>query len=68
MQTDVVGPMKDAMKRKYQEDFIKFGLTSMLVNGDGMLQCVICCEVLADKSRNANKLMRRLKTKHGFFR
>jgi hypothetical protein len=38
----------------------------MLVNGDVMLQCVICGEVLADKSRNANKLMRRLKTKQGF--
>jgi hypothetical protein len=31
VQTDVAGPMKDKRKGKYQEDFIKFGFTSIVM-------------------------------------
>jgi hypothetical protein len=49
--------MKDRGKRRYQEDFIKFGFTSIVINGEENQQCVICCEVLANESFKANKLM-----------
>jgi hypothetical protein len=58
--------MKDMRKRKYQEDFIKVGFTSVVINGSERPQCIICYEVLANESFNVNKLMRHLKTKHGF--
>jgi hypothetical protein len=32
--------MKDTRKRKYREDFIKFGFTSLVINGDERPQCV----------------------------
>jgi hypothetical protein len=63
--TWLAGPTKDIRKRKYQEDFIKFVFTSTVGNGEERLQCVICCEVLANESLNANKLMKHLKIKHG---
>jgi hypothetical protein len=41
--------MKDTRKGKYQEDFIKLGFTSIVINDDERPQCVICCEVLANE-------------------
>jgi uncharacterized protein YhfF len=55
LHTDVAGPMKDTRKREYQEDFTKFGFTSVVTNGDERPQCVICCEVLANVSFNVNE-------------
>jgi predicted transcriptional regulator len=66
VQTNVVISMKDMRKRKYQEDFIKVGFTSLVINGSERPQYIICFEVLANESFNVNKLMRHLKTKHGF--
>jgi hypothetical protein len=34
VQTDVAGPVKDTRKRKYKEDFIKFGFNSIVINGN----------------------------------
>jgi hypothetical protein len=60
----MAGPLKDTRKRKYQEEFIKYGFTSVVISGEERPQCVICCEVLANESFKANKLIRHLKTKH----
>jgi hypothetical protein len=57
LHTDVAGPMKDTMKRKYQEGFKKFVFTSIVTNGDERPQCVVYCEVLANESFNVNESM-----------
>jgi uncharacterized protein YhfF len=57
LHTDVAGPKKDTRKRKYQEDFTELGFTSIVTNGDGRPQCVICCEMLANELLNVNKSM-----------
>jgi hypothetical protein len=49
-------------KRKYQEDFMKSGFTSVVINGDEMLQRVSAME---NEAFNVNKLMGHLETKHG---
>jgi hypothetical protein len=43
----VAGAMEATRKRKYQDDIIKSGFTSLVINGEERPQCVICCEVLA---------------------
>jgi hypothetical protein len=65
VQTDVAGPINDIRKRKYEEDLMKSGITSVVINGDERPQCIICCEVLENESFNVNKLMRLLKAKLG---
>jgi hypothetical protein len=60
----MAGPLKDTRKRKYQEEFIKYGFTSIVIKGEEWPQCVICCEVLENELFKVNKLIRRLKTKH----
>jgi hypothetical protein len=57
-QTNVAGTMKDETKGKYQEDFVQFGFTSIVINGEEKPQCVMCCAV--NVSFNANTLMRHL--------
>jgi hypothetical protein len=52
VQTDVAVSMKDIRKRKCQEYFIKFGFTSIVINGSERLQCVICFVVLANEYIN----------------
>jgi hypothetical protein len=61
VQNDLAGPTKC----KYQDDFIKSGFTSTVINSDEKSKCVICCEVLENESFDVNKLMRYLETKHG---
>jgi hypothetical protein len=53
-----------AGQRKYQEEFIKYGFTSIVISGEEWPQCVICCEVPANESFKVNNLIRHLKTKH----
>ena len=48
----------------YNEDFLKFGFTSVEVNGEVRPQCVLCLEVLAHSSLKEAKLQRHLKSKH----
>ena len=51
-------------KRKYSEDFLKWGFTD-IVNADvERPQCVVCLEVLAHESMKPAKLQRHLQTKH----
>jgi hypothetical protein len=59
----MVGPLKDMTKRKYQEEFIKFGFTSIITMEEERPQCMICCEVLSNESFKVNKLIH-LKTKY----
>ena len=51
-------------KRKYLDDYIKFGLTSLLSNGVEKRQCVLCNVVLSAESLKPFQLKRHLKTKH----
>jgi hypothetical protein len=48
---------------KYQTDFLTFGFTYELVNGEERPQCVVCGEVLANNSFNAINLLRHFTTK-----
>jgi hypothetical protein len=60
----MAGPLEDTRKMKYQEELIKSGFTSIVINREESPQCVICCEVLANESFKVNMLIRHLKTKH----
>ena len=51
-------------RRKYSEDFIKLGFTSILINDELRSQCVVCSEILANESLKAGKLQRYIKAKH----
>ena len=51
-------------RRKYSEDFIKLGFTSILINDEPRPQCVVCSEILANESLKAGKLQRHNKAKH----
>ncbi|KAI6649594.1 hypothetical protein LOD99_6760 [Oopsacas minuta] len=42
--------MQSAKKRKYNEDYIKYGFTSILKEGRELPQCVICYKVLSEGS------------------
>jgi hypothetical protein len=50
--------------RKYETEFLTFGFTYQLVNGEKRPQCVVRGEVLGDDSFNARNLSRHLTTKH----
>jgi hypothetical protein len=60
----MAGPLKDKRKRKYQEEFLKYGFTSVVISGEERPRYVICCEVLENESFKVNKLIRHLKSKH----
>lgn len=51
-------------KRKYSEDFLKWGFTDIVNAGVERPQCVICLEVLANESMKPVKLQRHLQSKH----
>ena len=51
-------------KRKYSNDFLKWGFTDIVIAGVERPQCVICLEVLAHQSMKPAKLQRHLETKH----
>jgi hypothetical protein len=51
LETGVVGSIKGMRKGKYQEDFIKTGFISTVINGKEGPQCVICCEELENVLR-----------------
>jgi hypothetical protein len=53
----MAGPLKDMRKRKYQEELIKYGFTSIVMNRERRPQCVKCCEVLENESFKVNKLI-----------
>ena len=51
-------------KRRYFEDYLKFGFTSIISNGIGKPQCVLCNAVLSAESMKPSKLKWHLETKH----
>lgn len=51
-------------KRKYCEDFLQYGFSSIIMAGIEKPQCVICCEVLSAESMKPNKLKRHFDSKH----
>ena len=50
----------------HNEDFLKFGFTSVEVNGEVRPQCVLCLEVLVHSSLKEAKLQWHLKSKHEY--
>src|SRR6218665_3257233 len=54
-------------KRKYSDEFLKYGFTSIVVAGIEKPQCVICNDVLLAESMKPNKLKRHFYTKHQNF-
>jgi hypothetical protein len=50
--------------RKYDESYLFFGFTSVVINGEERPQCVLCLSVLAADGMKPNKLKRHLETKH----
>ncbi|XP_040289892.1 protein ZBED8-like [Bufo bufo] len=58
---------KNPKIRKYSEDFLQYGFTSIITVGIEKPQCVICCEVLSAGSMKPNKLKRHFDSKHPSF-
>ncbi|XP_070599912.1 protein FAM200C-like [Erythrolamprus reginae] len=58
---------KKAKKRKYIEDFLQYGFTSVVTAGIEKPQCVICSKVLSAESMKPNKLKRHFDSKHANF-
>lgn len=54
-------------RRKFSEEYITFGLTSMNVNNEERPQCVIRYEILSNESMKPAKLRRHLQTRHTDF-
>lgn len=54
-------------KRKYDDNYIKLGFTSIEVNGETRPQCVLCAVVLSNEALKPNKLERHMKTVHPKF-
>ena len=54
-------------KRKYSDDFLQYGFTSIVTAGIEKPQCVICNEVLSAESMKPNKLKRHFDSKHPSF-
>ncbi|XP_039266311.2 zinc finger BED domain-containing protein 5-like [Styela clava] len=53
-----------AKKRQYEEDYLKYSFTSLVIVGIEKPQCVLCNVVLSAESRKPSKLKRHLETKH----
>ncbi|KAL4088791.1 hypothetical protein QTP88_023875 [Uroleucon formosanum] len=51
-------------RRKFSEEYITFGFTNINVNNEERPQCVICYEILSNKSMKPAKLRRHLQTRH----
>ena len=53
-----------AKKRKYSEDYLLYGFTDVIVNGQVVSQCVVCFQVLSNDVLWPTRLQRHLQTKH----
>ena len=51
-------------KRKYSEDYLQYGFTDAIANGQVVSQCVICFQILSNDSLSPSRLQRHLQTKH----
>ena len=63
VQADDVGPRK----RKFCDEYLHYGFTSIIVSGVEKPQCVICSDILSEESMKPNKLKRHFSTKHPQF-
>jgi hypothetical protein len=50
--------------RKYDDYYLDFGFTSVEVNNEERLQCVLCLKILSPDSMLPSKLKRHLETIH----
>ena len=50
--------------RKYNEDYLQYGFTNAIINGQVAPQCVICYEKLSNNTMKSSRLKRHLQTKH----
>uniref|UniRef100_H3B3H2 Uncharacterized protein n=1 Tax=Latimeria chalumnae TaxID=7897 RepID=H3B3H2_LATCH len=57
---------KECRKRvqKYDEAFLEFGFTSVMVDNEEKAKCVLCHAILSVESMKPNKLKRHLETQH----
>ncbi|XP_042228601.1 zinc finger BED domain-containing protein 5-like [Homarus americanus] len=53
-----------AKKRKYNDEYINYGFTSILADGIEKPQCVLCFKVLGNDSMRPGKLKHHLTTIH----
>ena len=51
-------------KRKYSEDYLHYGFTDAMVNGQVVRQYVICFQILSNDALRPTRLQRHLQTKH----
>ncbi len=51
-------------KRKYNEEYINYGFTSILADGIEKPQCVLCFKVLGNDTMRPSKLKHHLQTIH----
>ncbi|XP_042213601.1 zinc finger BED domain-containing protein 5-like [Homarus americanus] len=56
-----------AKKRKYSDEYINYGFTSILADGIEKPQCVLCFKVLGNDSMRPSKLKHHLTTIHPQF-
>ena len=54
-------------KRKYSEEFFKYGFTFIVEAGVEKPQCVICNEIMSAESMKPNKMKRHFDAKHPNF-
>ncbi|KAI6648172.1 zinc finger BED domain-containing protein 5-like [Oopsacas minuta] len=55
---------KRAPKRAYSDDYLKFGITSIVIEGIAKPQCVICLKVLSAESMKPFQLKRHFEKEH----
>ena len=53
-----------AKKRKYSEDYLQYGFTDAIGNGQVVPQCIVCFQVLSNDALRPTRLQRHLQTKH----
>ena len=58
-------PAKKRPRRKYSEEYLSLGFTSVGPEHDPLPVCVLCSEVLSNEALKPCKLRRHLDTKHG---
>jgi len=55
-------------RRRYHEEYIRMGFTSMVVGDEERPQCVLCLKVLSSESLKPSKLRRHLESTHPEFK
>ena len=51
-------------KRKYSEDYLQYGFTDAIGNGQVVPQCIVCFQVLSNDALRPTRLQCHLQTKH----